>query len=127
MLEKPDLADAAIAACLREGYGITAARIEFLPLGQDDAAWVYRVTDADGTPYFLKIRRPPTDELRLALPRYLRDSGLGFVVAPLLAIDGTLWQSADGFVLVLYPFIEARSGMEGGLSLTQWEAFGAGL
>jgi len=43
MLEKPNLQDEKIIACLRNGYGVPAARIDFLPIGNDSNAWVYRV------------------------------------------------------------------------------------
>ncbi len=43
MLDKPRLADEKITACLKETYGLTAARLEFLPRGYDAYAGVYRV------------------------------------------------------------------------------------
>src|SRR3954470_13862093 len=119
MLEKPALTDETIAACLHEGYGIAPRQIEFLPLGQDNNAWVYRVDAADGAAHFLKVRRPPAHELSLVLPRYLRDTGFELVVAPLPTYDGNLWQAADEYVLMLYPYIDARPGKEAGLSLGQ--------
>lgn len=127
MLERPALTDSAIAACLRTGYGRTLARTTFLPLGQDVHAWRYRIDTADGPPCFLKIRRAPIDELSLALPRYLRDSGFAQAVAPLPADDGRLWQRVADYVLVLYPFIDGRTGMAAGLAPCQWEALGAAL
>ena len=35
MLEKPDIVDGPILACLSEDYGIHDAHIRFLPLGAD--------------------------------------------------------------------------------------------
>jgi spectinomycin phosphotransferase len=125
MLDKPALRDETIAACLREAFGVTATRITFLPLGHDNLAWVYRVDAADRAAYFLKVRRPPANALSLALPRYLQDSGFEQVVAPLRTDAGALWSPVADYILMLYPFIEARTGMQGGLSSPQWEAFGA--
>jgi spectinomycin phosphotransferase len=65
--------------------------------------------------------------LSLALPRYLRDSGFTQVVAPLRTGAGALWSPAGDYILMLYPFIEARTGMQGGLTPQLWEAFGATL
>lgn len=35
MLEKPNIADEDIVACLRGAYGLEVARVVFLPLGAD--------------------------------------------------------------------------------------------
>ena len=43
MLEKPDLSDDKISACLQADYGFHNTMIAFLPLGTDVNAAVYRV------------------------------------------------------------------------------------
>ena len=47
MLEKPKLAEAAIIAALQAHYGIALQALEFLPIGSDAQAWVYRVKAFD--------------------------------------------------------------------------------
>src|SRR5688500_4298736 len=116
MLDKPRLGDDAIAACLRDAYGLTAAGLDFLPLGNDSNTWVYRVDAADGTPYFLKIKRGPIFEPSVAVPRYLRDAGNEHVVAPLPTRAGALWSAVEDFVAILYPFIDGRSGWDADLT-----------
>ena len=63
MLLRPDLSDATIFTALRDHFGLTARSIEFLPLGYDSNAGVYRVVVDDGTTYFLKARRGAPNEI----------------------------------------------------------------
>ena len=56
MLERPDLQDERIVACLQKEFGVPVAQVAFLPLGADLNTAVYRVVAEDGTPYFLKLR-----------------------------------------------------------------------
>lgn len=127
MQDKPDLRDDVIAACLDQSYGVKSARIEFLPLGYDSNAWVYRVDAAEGPPYFLKLKRHTADEGTLAIPHVLRVRGIEQVVAPLPTKTGVLWTSVDRFAAILYPFVEGKSGRDVGLSPEQWLEFGAVL
>jgi spectinomycin phosphotransferase len=127
MLEKPDLQDEKIIACLHDSYGLTITNIEFLPLGYDAYAAVYRVIADDGQPYFLKARKDARCEHWVRIPRYLKDQGLEQVVAPLPTTTQELWGTVEHFTLILYPFIEGEVGMEVGLSDSQWTAFGAFL
>ena len=57
MLERPALSDEAILACLREAYAIQARAVEFLPIGNDATAWVYRAAAQDGAGYFAKVKK----------------------------------------------------------------------
>jgi spectinomycin phosphotransferase len=125
MLERPDLPDATILACVRASYGIPVVEIDFLPLGNDSSAWAYRAWTADGPPYFLKVKKGGVDKPSVLVPRYLRDSGIEQVIAPLPTRAGELATSVDSFSVILYPFIEGRIGMEVGLSASQWIAFGS--
>jgi spectinomycin phosphotransferase len=127
MLEKPALPDTRIVAGLREAYGIAAAGLDFLPIGYDANAWVYRVTADDGAEYFLKVRRGQLNAPGLLIPRFLRDQGIESVVAPLRAADDRPWAALDGFKLVLYPYLAGENGYYAGLSDAQWMAFGTTL
>ncbi|MBZ0300870.1 MAG: aminoglycoside phosphotransferase family protein [Anaerolineae bacterium] len=124
MLEKPDLQDEALITCLRVHYGLPVCALEFLPIGYDSSAWVYRVETDDATPYFLKVRRGVVYEPSLRVPHALHAQGIAEVVAPLAAQSGALWQRLDSFSLILYPFIEGRTGMDGGMTAEQWMTFG---
>ncbi len=124
MLEKPNLREEQIVACLHQNYGIPVARIEFLPIGYDSNAWVYRVDCSDGPTYFLKVRRGALYKPGILIPRFLKDHGIPQAVAPLPTTNGEYWTAAEGFYLILYPFIEGEIGLP---SDTQWTAFGAFL
>lgn len=123
MLEKPRLADEKIAACLNESYGLSISEIEFLPLGYDSAAGVYRVW-AGGQAYFLKVKSDPPQTWSVLLPRYLQAQGFAQIIAPLPTLDGGLWGQVDHFTLIVYPFIEQT---DSALSEAQWIAFGSVL
>jgi spectinomycin phosphotransferase len=127
MLEKPDLQDQIIITALRESYGLDITGIEFLPLGYDATAWVHRAHTADGQRYFLKVKSGAVTESSVTAPRYLKDQGIEQVVAPLLTRTRALWTVADRFTLILYPFVEGRTGMEIGMSDSQWTELGAVL
>ena len=49
--------------------------------------------------YFVKARRLPLDEPALALSHCLYEQGIQEVVAPLPALDGSLWQQATALRL----------------------------
>ena len=83
MLEKPDLRDERIAACLQDTYGLRVVQVTFLPLGADLNTAVYRAVADDGTPYFVKLRRGDFDEIAVTLPKFLSDQGIEQIIAPL--------------------------------------------
>ena len=127
MLEKPAIADASIAACLRDRYGVLADSITFLPLGADRYTAVYRAVGSDGTAYFVKLRLADFDEIAVAVPTFLSGLGITSVIAPLRSTTGSLWADLGTAKLILYPFIEGRNGYAAGLSPRQWADLGAAL
>jgi len=70
MLEKPDLKDEKIIACLKNDYGLRVNEITFLPLGADFNTAVYRVVANGETHYFVKLRRGEFDKAVVAIPTY---------------------------------------------------------
>jgi spectinomycin phosphotransferase len=127
MLEKSTLPDETISAGLRESYGMAVSEINFLPLGNDSSAWVYRVRLEGGATYFLKVKKGVVYEPSVAVPHFLKDQGIAQVVAPLPTMIGQLWHGLDDFFLILYPFIDGSTGMDVGLSDSQWIEFGTVL
>jgi spectinomycin phosphotransferase len=127
MLEKPNLPDEVIIACLRTSYKLPATGVEFLPIGNDSNAWVYRVRAENGESYFLKARKGAVNQASLVIPRYLKDRGIEQVIAPIPTDTGQLWQPLRDFALILYPFTEGRPVMGIGMSDAHWVEFGCVL
>jgi spectinomycin phosphotransferase len=128
MREPPaDLSNATLGAALGARYGLDIDDLTFLPWGYDAYAWVYHVRAVDGARHFLKVRRAAVNEPALLVPRHLHDVGVGRVIAPVPTIAGPLWTEANGYALVLYPYVEGRTGKDGGMSSEQWIEYGATL
>jgi len=124
MLEKPNLDEARIIACLREEYSLQAARVDFLPLGADQNTAVYRVVAGDGTARFLKLRSGRFDETSVRLAVFLGSQGLRQVIPPLPARNGLPWGNLEAYRSILYPFVEGRDGYQLALSDGQLEELG---
>lgn len=127
MQEPPRLDVGAVLHCLRAEFGISAQTAEFLPLGNDSSAWVFRVLDADGTHFFVKTRLGAVNPASLLVPRVLSDYGIGHMAPPLPARSGQLWQPLDEFELIVYPYLDAQMAAHTGLTDDQWREFGATL
>ncbi len=127
MLEKPNFPDENIIACVQAEYGSHVTAVDFLPLGADRNTAVYRVTAADGTAYFLKLRSGVFDETSVTLPKFLSNHGIAHIIIPLATLTGQLWANLDAFKVILYPFIEGHNGYEVDLSDNHWIEFGATL
>lgn len=127
MLEQPDLHHDLILARLRESYALAITHLEFLPLGADANTAVYCAIAADGTRYFVKLRRGGFDKSGLSLLKQLKDRGVEAVIAPIIAGDGQLWTEIAPYSLVLFPFIEGRNGYEIELTADHWRELGATL
>ena len=127
MLEKPNLPDEKLITCLRERYGIITNSVEFLPLGYDSYASVYRVDANGGNSYFLKAKQNAVQEQSLVVPYYLKKQGIGQVVAPLQTQTGVLWEKIDDFTLILCPLVEGEIAATVGMSDAKWQEFGTVL
>jgi len=127
MLEKPDVPDEKLIACLHNHYGLRVTQIAFLPLGNDVNTAVYRVVADDATPYFLKLRRGAFDETTVAIPRFLHDQGIAQIIAPIATTVGRLWTRMDVFAMILFPFVAGENGVAAPLSERQWIDLGAAL
>ena len=127
MRHPPDLPDGTIVTALRGGFGVEAATLAHLPVGNDADSWSYRVETADGPAWFLKVRAGASPGRGAAVPAYLHRRGVPNVLAPLAAATGASSVTVGRFALALYPLLEARPGAEAGLSPAQWRELGATL
>jgi spectinomycin phosphotransferase len=128
VLEPPaDLSNQAISAGLGAGYGLDDTEVAFLPLGHDPWAWVYRARAAGGRSYFLMVRRHGVNAAGLVIPRFLQDHGVSRVIAPIATLAGALWTEIGPYALIVYPFVEAQTGMMGGMTDAQRVEYGAVL
>src|ERR1700730_3230981 len=113
MREEPRIAREELRACLQEQYDLAPATIDFLPLGQDTNAGVYRVLSEQGTPYFLKVKSGSFYAPSCLVPRYLCDQGIASVVAPLPTRTNALWAQAGEWTVMTYPYLEGDTGWTG--------------
>ena len=124
MLEKPDLSDKNILTKLYDFWGIASAKLEFLPIGNDSSAWVYRVETASHD-YFLKIRKGIPNQAVLHAPHYLHQHGINSPVALIPTEDDELCVPLDEFWLILHEWVHGTSAWDLTLSDQQWRSWGA--
>jgi spectinomycin phosphotransferase len=131
MLQRPDLPDERLIACLRDDYGVPIVEVAFLPLGADVNTAVYRAVVSDGAAYFLKLRRGAFDSSSVAIPHFLSTQanaqGRSPIIAPIATRTGQIWTEVDTFTAVLYPFVEGRDGYAVDLTDHQWIELGEAL
>ena len=123
MREKPDIPDEHLRACLQDQYDLVPVTLDFLPLGLDYKAGVYRAVSEQGTAYLLKVTSRPLYEPRCLVPHYLREQGIASVVAPLPTKSRALWTKLVNWTVVVYPFIDGDTSFTG-MTDEQWKELG---
>jgi spectinomycin phosphotransferase len=126
VLERPDVPDDAIVAALARDFEISAVRVAFLPLGADPHAASYRADAADGSSWFVKMRRGGFSEVAIALPALLAERGIREVVAPVAPLGRYVAEVGD-FGLAVQRFVEGGDGYETKLTAAHWRTLGAAL
>src|SRR6266542_4874153 len=124
MREEPRIAREMLQACLQEQYGLVPATIDFLPIGRDLNAGVYRVLSENGTPYLLKIKSGQFYAASCIVPRYLSDQGIGPVVAALPTGTKGFWARVGEWTVLVYPYLEGVTGWTA-MSEEHWTTTGA--
>src|SRR5438105_6812461 len=124
MREQPKIPEEQLRACFQDQYDLYPVTLEFLPLGLDYNAGVYRVVSEQGTAYLLKVTSRPLYEPRCLVPRYLNDQGITSVVAPIPTRSGALWTKLVDWTVIVYPFIDGDTSLTG-MTDEQWKEAGA--
>jgi spectinomycin phosphotransferase len=123
VLEPPSIAVADLIARARTRFAIPVSAATFLPVGNDAAAWAFRLS-AEEDAWFLKVLARPVDAASLELPRYLAEQGVGHLLAPMPTITGASFDEGDPYSFILYPFVDGESGGEIGLTTAQQTELG---
>lgn len=124
MRQQPGISVDRLRACLQEQYDLAPSTLDFLPLGLDYAAGVYRVVSEQGTPYLLKATSRPLYEPAFLVSALLRERGITSVVAPVPTRNDTLWARTEGWTLIMYPFLDGDTSWMG-MTDEQWKETGA--
>ncbi len=123
MRKPPSIAEEQLRACFQNQYDLIPVTLEFLPLGLDYHAGVYRVVSEQGTASLLKVTSRPLYEPRCLVPRYLNDQGITSVVAPVPTRSGALWTRVEEWTVIVYPFIDGDTSWTG-MTNEQWKEVG---
>src|SRR5437763_4732350 len=124
MREPPRIPEERLRACLQDQYDLDPVICEFLPLGKDYNAGVYRVVSEQGTAYLLKVTTRPLYEPGYLVPRYLNDQGIVSVVAPVPTKSHALWAKLMDWTVIVYPWISGESSLTG-MTNEQWKEVGS--
>ncbi|GAA4943142.1 spectinomycin phosphotransferase [Nonomuraea thailandensis] len=115
MRDRPDDFDEELLRPALNDWGIKAATLDYAPVGFGDFHWI---ATGGGRRWFVTVadvRRRTYDELRLAMETAAalrEEAGLGFVVAPLRAADGSTLRRLDAhrYAMSVFPYEEATGG-----------------
>src|SRR6266516_1749280 len=123
MRKPPGIAEEHLRACFQDQYDLYPVTFEFLPLGVDYNAGVYRVVSEQGTADLLKVTSRPLYEPRCLVPRSLNDQGITSVVAPVPPSSGALWTRVEEWTVIVYPFIDGDTSLTG-MTNEHWKQVG---
>lgn len=124
MTAKPSLSPQLIIDCLKAHYDIEVAALEWLPMGADIHASVYKAQTHDGLCYFVKLKRGCSYDMSVAILALLQASGIQEIIPPVQTTDGNLVRHINEFTLTVYPFIEGKNGFCNHLTDDQWMTLG---
>ena len=113
MREAPHIEEERLRARLEDQYDLISVVLEFLPVGHDYDAGVYRVVSMEHRAYLLKATSRLLYEPSCLVPAYLRDQGIKSIVAPVPTTSGTLWTKLGDWTLILYPWISGECSLTG--------------
>jgi spectinomycin phosphotransferase len=125
MREKPSVPDEQIIACLQKEFEISVIDLKFFLSGDVNTA-AYDVIAADGTNYFLKLRKE-FDPILVTVPLFLKSQGIEAIIVPLETKSKRYWADFDEYKIILYPFVAGKTGFDMELSDQHKRDFGVAL
>jgi spectinomycin phosphotransferase len=125
MREKPSVPDERIIACLQKEFEISVIDLKFFLSGDGNTA-AYDVIAADGTNYFLKLRKE-FDPILVTVPLFLKSQGIEAIIVPLETKSKRYWADFNEYKIILYPFVAGKTGFDMELSDQHKRDFGIAL
>lgn len=116
-----------IIETLGKSYGIEIEILEFLPLGADRNASVYKARAKDGRDYFVKLKREYDRKIGIAITKLLFEAGVREMILPIPTLQGEQTEHIGDSTLIVYPFVVGQDGFSRDLSHDQWTALGIAL
>jgi len=124
--EEPSLDKTRLWETVASEYQIPVMSLEFLPLGSDVRSFSYKLVDAGGTEFYLKLRSPSEVRTPLLPAAAFVMNHLAGAIRPLSPqASSRFWLEFDSYQLFLYPFVPGVPGWEYTLSDGQWREIGA--
>lgn len=126
MFEKLSLAKQKILEHLKTDYHIDTLTLTYLPIGADMNASVYKA-DTKNQSYFVKIKKGYHHDVAIDILELLHDNGIQQIIKPINTAANQSILYADGFSLIVYPFIHGHNGFNQALTKEQWITLGKTL
>jgi spectinomycin phosphotransferase len=126
MVENSFISEQSIISCLKNYYHIKVHALEFLPIGADANAMVYKAGTHNKS-YFIKVRQGNHDDISIAIMNLLQSAGLQQIILPVKTVDGNQIQYIENNTVIVYPFIHGKNGFDQPLTEKQWNTLGTAL
>ncbi|QLZ68294.1 Stress response kinase A [Legionella sp. PC1000] len=126
MLEKLSLANQKIIEHLKTDYHIDTLRLTYLPIGADMNASVYKA-ETKNQSYFVKLKKGYHHDVAIDILELLYENGIPQIIRPINTVANQPILYADGFSLIVYPFIHGQNGFNQALTKEQWITLGSTL
>jgi spectinomycin phosphotransferase len=114
-----------IQEIIHKEYGFSIANIEKLNSGFDANTMVFKVSSTEQKEYFLKIRSKYFTESCINVPFWLsKKAGLANIIDPLETMDKKLYVKTSSSYIMMYPYINGKSGWDVSLTKEQFIDYG---
>ncbi|HHT0609966.1 TPA: phosphotransferase [Legionella anisa] len=108
---------------LKTDYRIDALSLNYLPIGADMNASVYKA-DTKNQSYFVKLKKGYHHDVAIDILDLLYENGIQQIIKPINTVANQPILYADGFSLIVYPFIHGQNGFNQTLTKEEWITFG---
>ena len=105
-------------------YDIIISEIKQLYIGADTNSFVYEVKSNDCKKYFMKLRYGDFSISSISIPWFLAEKIGAHIIKPFKTVSGSLYKKNSDHVMILYPYIQGKSGKVLPFSKNQWIKFG---
>ena len=114
-----------IQKIIHKEYGFSIANIEKLNSGFDANTMVFKVSSTEQKEYFIKIRSRYFSESCINVPFWLsKEAGLANIIEPIETMDKKLYVKKSSSYIMMYPYINGKSGWNVTLTKEQFIEFG---